>query len=67
MSSFYRTIAMSALVGATMLAGPLTAMAADSAAPAATRRRRWPPIENSEGNHRATDRQSSRIAGHNTR
>ena len=36
MSSFSRTIAMSALVGASMLAGPLTAMAADSVAPAAT-------------------------------
>jgi hypothetical protein len=35
MSSFCRTIAMSALVGASMLAGPLTAMGADSAAPAA--------------------------------
>jgi periplasmic protein CpxP/Spy len=35
MSSFSRTIAMSALVGVTMFAGPLTAMAADSVAPAA--------------------------------
>jgi protein CpxP len=35
MPSFSRTIAMSALVGATMLAGPLTAMAADSAPAAA--------------------------------
>jgi hypothetical protein len=35
MSSFCRTIAMSALVGTSMLAGPLTTMAADSAAPAA--------------------------------
>jgi LTXXQ motif family protein len=37
MSSFSRTIAMSALVGASMLAGPLTATAADTVAPAATR------------------------------
>jgi hypothetical protein len=36
MSSFSRTIAISALVGASMLTGPLTAMAADGVAPAAT-------------------------------
>jgi hypothetical protein len=34
MSSFSRTIAMSALMGATMLASPLAAMAADGAPPA---------------------------------
>ena len=36
MSSFPRSIAMSALLGAAILAGPLTAMAADSTSPVAT-------------------------------
>jgi hypothetical protein len=36
MSSLSRSIAMSALLGATIMAGPLTAMAADSTPPAAT-------------------------------
>jgi hypothetical protein len=36
MSSFSRTIAISALIGATTLAGPLAAMAADSAAATGT-------------------------------
>ena len=37
MSSFSRTLAMSALLGATMLTSPLAVMAADSPAPAAAR------------------------------
>jgi LTXXQ motif family protein len=51
MSSFFRTIAMSVLAGATILANPLSVMAADSVTPAATEA---PPVAATQQTPRET-------------